>query len=232
MTTSTDPEEIRPAAVAAHAATDENQASGAASPRRRRAFTFGGRLSFEALLIVLSVLVGFGVSEWRQARTDRELADRVVHNLRTEIEHNLRQINVVVPQHRRILELVASAGVADPQQSGWDVIFTALQQAGGGLSPPKLRQGAWDAAVSTGALRLIDYELVAALSEIYVAQAAAAGVFARLMTAYDPSAFQPGLQRETVQAFRWTTVEIVSVEEDLRTLYEQQLPILDAAIRN
>lgn len=229
----TDPEEIRSATVAARAATDEREAGAAqASPRKGPAFTLGGRLSFEALLIVLSVLIGFGVSEWRQASADRQLADRVVSNLRTEIEHNLRQIDEVAPQHRRILELVASADVADSQLSGWEIIFSALQQAGGGLSPPRLRQGAWDAAVSTGALRLLDYELVAALSEIYVAQSAAAGVFARLMTAYEPSVFQPGLQRETVQAFRWTTVEIVSVEEDLRQLYEQQLPLLDIAVQN
>jgi len=178
-------------------------------------------------LIVLSVLLGFGVSEWRQVRADRGLADRVVDNLHAEIEHNRSELDRVLPRHRQILDLIVTADTADSALSGWDVILGVLQQAGGGLTPPTLRQGAWDAAVSTGALRLLDYELVAGLSEIYQQQSTATEFYRRTMGSYEPMMFETGRQSETVQAFRWMVVELVNFESDLLDTYARYQPRID-----
>jgi hypothetical protein len=190
----------------------------------------GGRFSFEALLIVLSVLLGFGVSEWRQASGDRELAERVLRNLHAELEHNRTELDQVLPRHREILDALVAADATDSTQSGWDVIFRVIQGVGGGMAPPALRRGAWDAAVSTGALRLLDYEVVAALSEIYERQSTSADFFGRAMGAYEPVLFEPHRQSETVQAFRWMAVELVSFESDLLELYDRQLGVVPARV--
>jgi hypothetical protein len=181
------------------------------------------RFTFEAVLIVLSVLLGFGVSEWRQSQVDQELAEQVQRNLRTEIGYNIGQLEAVLPRQRQLRDLVISADVSNPQQSGWDVILAAISQAGGGLGKPVLRKGAWDAAVSTGALRLLDYELVANLSEVYAAQATLDTYYAESLSAYQTDTFRAGLQRETVQVFRWTIEEIVNAEGSLLELYKQNL---------
>jgi hypothetical protein len=177
------------------------------------------RFSFEALLIVLSVLLGFGVSEWRQASADDALAERVRANLLTEVEYNLAQMETVLPQHERLLTMVANADLSDSQKSGWDVLIAQITQAGGGLVPPSLRQGAWDAAVSTGALRLLDYELVAELSGIYNLQDVVDSRFTTMAIGYEPDTFRPGMQSETVQAYRWMAQEVVNTESELRDLY-------------
>jgi hypothetical protein len=53
----------------------------------------------------------------------------------------------------------------------------------------KMRRAAWDTALSTGSLRLIDYDLAAALSEIYGMQDYAAATFTKNFA--DPSFFDP-----------------------------------------
>ena len=199
---------------------------------RTRRHWRGARFSFEALLIVLSVLLGFGVSEWRQARADRGLADRVVDNLQAEIEYNRIELDRVLPRHRRILDLIVAVDTSDAALTGWDVILGVLQQAGGGLTPPTLRQGAWDAAISTGALRLLDYELVAGLSEIYQQQSTATEFYRRAIGTYEPTMFETGRQSETVQAFRWMVVELVNFESDLRETYARYQPRPDRQYEN
>lgn len=181
------------------------------------------RFAFEAVLIVLSVLLGFGVTEWRQSAVDAELAEQVRSNLHTEIEYNMTQLEAVIPRQRQLLNAIRSADVSNSQQSGWDVIFAAIAQAGGGLGRPLLRKGAWDAAVSTGALRLLDYDLVARLSEVYAAQDALNAYYAESLSQYQTDTFRSGLQRETVQVFRWTIEEIVNAENSLFDLYRQNL---------
>ncbi|MES2604316.1 MAG: hypothetical protein V4603_05225, partial [Pseudomonadota bacterium] len=160
------------------------------------------RFTFEAILIVLSVLLGFGVSEWRQAQVDEELAEQVQLNLRTELEYNIGQLEATLPRQRQLYELVKSADLSNSEQSGWDIIFAALGQVGSGFGKPSLRRGAWDAAVSTGALRLLDYKVVAGLSEVYAAQDALNTYYAETLSAYQTDTFRSGLQRETVQVFR------------------------------
>jgi hypothetical protein len=187
------------------------------------------RFRFEAILIVLSVLLGFGVSEWRQAQVDQELAERVQQNLRTEIAYNRARLEEILPQHQQRKELIGSADVSNPELSGWDVILATLAQAGGGVSRPELRKGAWDAAVSTGALRLLEYELVAELSEIYAAQDAMNATFGMSLTMYQPDTFRPGLQREIVQVFIWTLEELINSEIDLLRQYESHLQVDDEA---
>lgn len=50
------------------------------------------RLLLESALIVLSVLIGFALSEWRAGRVDRERAAAALENFRREINENLAEL--------------------------------------------------------------------------------------------------------------------------------------------
>ena len=58
--------------------------------------------------------------------------------------------------------------------------------AGATLDVPMVRHGAWDAALSTGALRLIDYDVVAGLSDIYQMQESYGTAVASFVTGMPP----------------------------------------------
>jgi hypothetical protein len=191
-------------------------------------FSLSNRFSFEALLIVLSVLLGFGLSEWRQASADADLAERVQDNLRTEVGNNRLELESMLAQHLRLLEQIRAADLTDTQKSGWEVIFGEIVALGGGLTPPDFRQGAWDAAVSTGALRLLDYDLVADLSAIYRFQDSVDTRFTAMALGYEPDTFRPGMQSETVQVYRWTVEEVVQTENSLLKAYIAFLDKYDA----
>jgi hypothetical protein len=196
---------------------------------RQLRFRPGSRLLFESALIVLSIVLGFAVSEWRQVSADRDLATRMLRNVRTEIEHNLSEIEARLPRHQKMVEAFRSADVSDSRMSAWDVIFAKLKEHGGGLDVAVLPQAAWDAALSTGALRLIEYDIAAALSEIYGAQALLMRAVDHLFDSYQLAMFEAGKQREGVQMFQWLLVEIEGSERALRDLYRKHLPKLQAA---
>jgi hypothetical protein len=92
---------------------------------------------------------------------------------------------------------------------------------------PLLRHAAWDTATSTGALRLIDYDLAAGLSEIYSHQQYAAATFSSFFgqsASYDPAA---GVA--TARLAQTMMTELSWTEEQLMSLYDKQLPALRSA---
>ena len=126
----------------------------------------------EGLFIVVSVALGFAVAQYGEHRNNRELATRVLENLQGELEHNLAILEPMVPIHHKWVEALAKADTSNSSQSGLDLYFETRPALPATVeSPfPFLRRSAWDAALSGGALRLIDYEVAAALSEIYRVQ--------------------------------------------------------------
>jgi predicted nucleic acid-binding protein len=126
----------------------------------------------EGIFIIVSVALGFGVAQFNEYRDNRELAARALKSLQTELEHNLSILEPMVPVHRNWVKALAKADTSKVDQSGLDVYFaTRPDLPSDSKSPfPFLRRSAWDAALSGGALRLIDYDVAAALSEIYRVQ--------------------------------------------------------------
>src|SRR5438128_3621579 len=120
----------------------------------------------EGLLIVISVALGFGVAQFRESRANRELAARVLKGLQTEVEQNLATLEPQIAKHRRWLDALAKAGTPKSRETGRDVFMATWPDLDRNdiKDPfPLPRRGAWDAALSTGALRLIDYNVAADL---------------------------------------------------------------------
>jgi hypothetical protein len=89
---------------------------------------------------------------------------------------------------------------------------------------PLLRRAAWDTALSTGALRLVHYDLAAGLSEIYGMQEYAGATFPKLFSS--PSLFDPAGRAATIRLAQTTMREWVFAEETLLALYDRHLPVI------
>jgi hypothetical protein len=158
---------------------------------------------FEALLIVVSVALGFAVSQLGAYRDERQLAEVVLTSLHEELERNRERLEPYLPMHSAWVEALDSTGAASGDQSGFDVFMATRPPfpADASVPFPVLRRSAWDAAVSGGALRLIDYDLAALLSEIYRLQEIASdnlnrlanGAFTQTST-FDPSAREASIR--------------------------------------
>jgi hypothetical protein len=190
-------------------------------------------LIFESVLIVASVALGFVVTEWRQRVGDRDLARQVLANVREEIELNIATLEKQIPRHQKLADGLAAEVKARPltPESAFEVLFRVVNEHGSPDSLP-LRRGAWDAAVTSGALRLVDYTVAAALSDVYVGQASLYEDYAAEGTrlVYRPEMFTPDGRDANLEVVRWSLQEMVNHERLLVDgYYKKHLPTIRAA---
>jgi hypothetical protein len=189
-----------------------------------------GHWFVEALLILVSVGVGFGAAQWRESRENHELTDRVLTGVRTEVEYNQGQLEQAMAKHREWTAALAKVDPAQNTKAAFEVMFSVRPSGDTNIGVP-LRQAAWDTAVSTGALRLLDYDVASAFSEIYSYQTLMSANLTRLAQSvlYTPATFDPASRAASIQVMRWLLTEVEGNERFLDDLYKKHLPLLRRA---
>ena len=186
----------------------------------------------EALMILVSVGLAFGVAEFRESRANHELAGRVLRSLQTEVEHNLATLEPWAAFNVTFRQQLAKADTSDSSKSGLQVYLSARPPLppGATVDSPIIRRGAWDAALSTGALRLVDYDVVAALSDVYQMQDGYGAIVGRLVVAmHGANAFDPANRVVIVRQAAAELSELAYSEKLLIDLYRTHLPAIRAA---
>ncbi|MGH7577829.1 MAG: hypothetical protein ACREM1_22250 [Longimicrobiales bacterium] len=191
------------------------------------------RLLLESALIVLSVLIGFALSEWGSRRADHARAAEAVENFRLEIQDNLTALDNLYPKHVWLAERLADAidsGTLEGE-TGFDV-FAALH-AEGQVEPTNLREAAWQTAVSTGVLRLLDYDVAALLSETYLIQETIMTTTIQLMSdrLSDESNFDPQARDVMIRVWHRLVSDLAGQEKALVERYQLTLQELPAPAR-
>jgi hypothetical protein len=188
-----------------------------------------GAWLLEGVFIVVSVALGFAVSQLGEYRSERQLARQMLESIRLEVEYNRKALELFVPFHRAWRDQLTKADSKSVTTNGQDFFLATRPPMPPETSAvvPFLRHAAWDTATSTGALRLIDYDLAASLSEIYSLQEHAAAAFASL---FGQSAFyDPRAGAATARLAQTVMQEVTWTEELLMSLYDKQLPALRSA---
>lgn len=197
-----------------------------AAPRAPRA---GGRFLFESLLIVLSVLLGLALNEWRQHRADRELAATAVENCRRELAANLAELERSLPVHREVQERLREVATRAGEPPGLFALMDQIMPESG-LQLPVLKDVAWQTALATGALRHMGYDEASTLAGVYLAQTA--GVQATVGRFSDHlfshRSFAADGHAETLQLLLLFFHELVSQEEFMLRRYRVLLESADA----
>jgi hypothetical protein len=186
----------------------------------------------EGLFIVVSVLLGFAAAQYGESRADRNLAHRALTNLQTELEYNLGLVEPYIAFHRAHLTALREAKLGEGDESGFLTVMRLRPELpkDARADNPLVRRAAWDAAASSGALRLIDYDLIASLSEIYQMQDHL-GEAVRRIPMSSPAFFDPRERVPSIQLTRMALNEILWSEQSLVDLYHKHLPALQAATR-
>lgn len=199
------------------------------STTRRRALP---RWLPEVTLVLVSVALGFGAAQYGEYRGDQALADRILHSVARELVKNQEQLEPAVPFHEAWLSSLRAASPR-PDQSGLDVWFATRPPMPSEVSTPfvTLRRSAWDAALASGSLGLLDYDVATALSEMYRTQDLVTENVNRLASgALSQSAtFDPANGPASTRLLWLTLADIHAAEAVLRDLYRKHLPALEAA---
>lgn len=200
-----------------------------------------GHWLLEGAFIVISVALGFWVTQVREDRQNRELAARVLRGLEAEVQYNLSTLEPFADIQDRWLEAMTTLGDAKDRRTGFPVcptsstacgVFFATRPDLGNVktSFPLFRHAAWDTAVSTGSLRLLDYDLVAALSEIYQMQEMFRGNMDKVGES-SSDWFDPGARDAAVRKLYMAMVELQYDERQiLLPLYRKHLPLISTAV--
>jgi hypothetical protein len=200
-----------------------------------------GHWLLEGLFIVISVALGFWVAQVREERQSHELAARVLKGLEAEVQYNLATLEPFVVIQDKWVEAMGKLGTATDRQTGFPVcptsstacgVFFATRPDLGDIktSVPLFRRAAWDTALSTGALRLLDYELVAGLSEIYQMQELFRGNLEKVGVS-STDWFDPAARDAAVRKQYMAMVELQYDERQLLLpLYRKYLPLIAAAV--
>ena len=156
-------------------------------------------------------------------REEGARGERVLADFRREIAANLATLERVQPRHealgRRLGAAAARPGGAE--ETAFDAFVTELDSAGLDVKP--LPDVAWETAVTTGALRLLDYEQAAVLSETYLIQRGA--IMATLDRISDrfmiPDNFDPARRRTMLRTHQMLLVELSGQESYLVEVYRR-----------
>jgi hypothetical protein len=199
-----------------------------------------GHWLVEGLFIVFSVALAFWVTQVREERQSHELAGRVLKGLEAEVQANLVTLEPFIDIQQKWLNAMGKLGSDTGRQTGFPVcptsstacgVFFATRPDLGDIktSFPIFRRAAWDTALSTGALRLVDYDLAAGLSEIYQMQELFRSNLDKIGLA-STDWFDPAAREAAVRKLYMAMVEVQYDERQLLLpLYRKYLPVIAAA---
>ena len=169
-------------------------------------------LTLEGVLIVLSVLLAFGINEWRRDSAEREVTHRAIETVRREILANQVELEVALANHERVLEQMRSEG--DDENFG--------------IRPAVLRNSAWSTAQATGATVQMDYEITetaAMLHELQNLQKEAQRfAFEQLFAISRTAAQLPSADVQRLRLSTWSS--LVGLEHKLMEEYDHALEVV------
>jgi hypothetical protein len=112
------------------------------------------RVALEVFSIVLGVLLALAVSEWQESRQIQERTQAALGNVRTELAHNLKLLEVVHDNNADLTKHLA----ADPSALDEDAKFLPALQ---------ISDAAWETLRTTGLAGYVNLDLMVKLSETY-----------------------------------------------------------------
>ncbi len=144
---------------------------------------------------LFGILIAFELEEWREQKSQKEIARIAFENLRIEIQINQTNLHenvanninhiialqALLPKLDNQLRFVGSPAEADSINKNFSqIVFIEKNDASaegsqnpfvhigmGNIVVPVLQSSAWESAKATGALNLMNYEKVLSLSSLY-----------------------------------------------------------------
>lgn len=117
---------------------------------------------FESALITVSILLALGLDEWREDRQDQETVEVALSNFLMELRQNKARVDDAAPFNRGLHD------VLEERYEDGDITSTSeFVEIVGSYNSVVLQSTAWETALATGSVTIMEYNLVSALSLTY-----------------------------------------------------------------
>lgn len=117
---------------------------------------------FESALITVSILLALGLDEWREDRQAEETIEIAISNFLREIRQNKARVDDAAPFNRGLRDVLGQRYRDGDINSTTDFIDIVES-----YNTAVLQSTAWETALATGSVTIMDYHLVTALSLTY-----------------------------------------------------------------
>lgn len=124
---------------------------------------FIGPALFEAVFVVLGVVLALAANEWRKSRADLAQANTALTEIVRELDANRQAVATALDYHRGLIHNITQAAENSAKPSLRDF-------SKGFIAPAQIHSTAWSAATEIGVLTSMPYESVVALSRVYAQQ--------------------------------------------------------------
>lgn len=194
------------------------------------------RLSAEAFLIVLSVLLALFLDESRARRADARATRAQLEAIGSELRSNLEVVQDWSERHGRMAQRLEGhwSDLDEARTRLFDGVELDLQELfGESLLDNNVRSTAWQTARTTGVVRHFDPSLTAQLTSIYDLQSdGALRTLSRITDLlFERATHRPEQLAETLAVMRMLFGELRGQEALLLGSYEAVLAEVDAAAR-
>jgi len=120
------------------------------------------RVLFESALITVSILLALGLDEWREDRQDQETVEIALSNFIMELRQNKARVDDAAPFNRGLRDVLAQR-----YRDGDITSTTEFIDIVESYNSIVLQSTAWETALATGSVTIMEYNLVSALSLTY-----------------------------------------------------------------
>ncbi|MEO9483210.1 MAG: hypothetical protein ABJG47_07180 [Ekhidna sp.] len=182
----------------------------------------------EALLIVFTVLLALGLSEWRSSIKEDQTREAVLNNILKELQANKNDLDRKMDYHLAMSQKLGRYLSNDSlwnsltYNSGMEAMIQILER---GIWNPILQNSAWRSAELSGVVNTFDYETTYILSGVYRVQEEGpdsswkkiAGLFA------DPTSYDAGSARRLALMLNLGFAELHSQEKSLTKSYDKAI---------
>lgn len=178
-------------------------------------------MAFEVGLIVLGVLAGLAVDNWRQDVAERDRAREVLALVAAELARNRESFSSILPYHESLRDSLTV--LTTDATRGKPLAYSDFDRAAPrGFEPRLASVTAWSLAQNAGILSHLDLEVLQAVSTAYQHQDFLNGKLNRLeANLYEAANQDPSHFVGLAVSLRWLVGDIVIQE---RSLVERTIP--------
>ncbi len=181
-----------------------------------------GPLLLEVFFIVLGVMVALAANEWRENRALDKRTDAALENIRLEILRNQQTLQQRLPYHEALRDSLDSY-LPEIRNTSFPNVSERRLGMQRGLYFLLVYDAAWQTALTSQVLSNVDYETLTVLSTIYQVQESLETVEERTTRIISPN----NLRKENLYyafiLFRPAIRDIVGLEQNLLSLYDEAL---------
>jgi|GEM_PF-624698 len=133
--------------------------------KRGSKISLGALIVLEVAAIMVGVMLGFGMNEWRENRQNKEIAERALESVASEMASNHIRIVQVFDYYHGIVQQIDS--LRSETGNDWQDMYGYQLRDWTGAAPPMLRSYSYQTMLSTGVVKDIPFETANSLAGIY-----------------------------------------------------------------